>query len=105
MSNTIKEYVESRGGTYINFEFEDTGIDYDRDFMDEGGHLNIRGARKITHSLGEILSKYGLPDRRGDENSAVWDSYYSVYLDDARKRIEETPDIDPYLADTYKGEL
>ncbi|MCR4739199.1 MAG: hypothetical protein K5886_02930 [Lachnospiraceae bacterium] len=104
-AESIGEYAAGRGIEYINFAYEDTGLDYDLDFFDPDGHLNIRGARKFSFVMGEKLKEYGLPDRRGDENSEVWDDYYRIYLEDAKKRIEEAADPDPYIAEAYKGEI
>ncbi len=80
----IADYADEHGLDYINFIplCEEIGIDWSSDTYDEGMHLNVWGAEKLTDYFGKILSeKYSIPDRRGDaELSAEWqtrvDRYY-----------------------------
>ena len=69
---------------YINFIplSEEIGIDWSADTYDEGMHLNVYGAEKLTDYFGKLLSeKYGFADRRGEAALASeWqtrvDNYY-----------------------------
>lgn len=55
-------------------------IDWKKDSVDGGDHLNIKGAKKTTAYLGEYLkTEFGLPDRRGDKNYKQWDNDVEEY--------------------------
>ena len=55
----IREYADEKGLVYYNFidETEQIGIDYATDTYDEGVHLNVYGAEKMTDYFGNILKK------------------------------------------------
>ena len=80
----IVAYAETHELAYINFIplSEEIGIDWLTDTYDEGMHLNVYGAEKLTDYFGKILSeKYGFADRRGEATLAdAWqtrvDKYY-----------------------------
>ena len=80
----ISDYADGHGLDYINFIplCDEIGIDWSTDTYDEGMHLNVYGAEKLTDYFGKILSEeYGIPDRRGEsELSSLWqervDKYY-----------------------------
>lgn len=58
---------------FIDFNLlqEDIGIDWNQDFYDKGGHVNIYGAEKISRNMGRILQeKYNLPNHKNDFNIA-----------------------------------
>ncbi|MCR5054858.1 MAG: SGNH/GDSL hydrolase family protein [Lachnospiraceae bacterium] len=65
----VREYADRYGLTYINFYdvAEDIGIDYSTDTYDAGLHMNLSGAKKLSHYFGGILAERGIPDRRDDE--------------------------------------
>ena len=46
---------------------DEIGLDYSADTYDGGMHLNVYGAEKTARYLGEILQRYGVPDRRDNE--------------------------------------
>lgn len=56
----IKEYVEEKNVTYIDFNFDDIlkecNIDWEADFSDPN-HLNAIGAEKVTVYLGNYIEK------------------------------------------------
>ena len=59
----VREYADQKGIAYYNFisETEQIGIDYTTDTYDEGVHLNVYGAEKMTDYFGNILkSNHGL---------------------------------------------
>ena len=63
------EYAEENGLSYYNFIplCDEIGIEWSVDTYDEGVHLNVYGAEKLTRFFGEILSSdHGIADRRND---------------------------------------
>ena len=80
----ISDYATKYSLDYINFIplSAEMGIDWSTDTYDEGMHLNVYGAEKLTDYFGRILSeKYSIPDRREEtELSSLWqvrvDKYY-----------------------------
>ncbi len=87
-ANTVKDHAQEKNIDFVNFAYEGESIDYDKDFFDGEGHLNLTGARKITSSMGAVLRQYGIEDRRGDSNSKIWDDYYEYYLEEVQRRID-----------------
>ncbi|AEB06561.1 hypothetical protein Corgl_0443 [Coriobacterium glomerans PW2] len=64
----------------LNDEKHDTGVDWSHDTRDFGDHVNIFGAKKVSASLGEILSsRYNLPDHRGDPAYRGWETALARY--------------------------
>lgn len=80
----ICDYAEKNRLAYYNFIplCDEIGIDWSQDTYDEGLHLNVYGAEKLSDYFGKILSeKHGISDRRTDEvQAARWiertDAYY-----------------------------
>ncbi len=79
----IDAYAEEHGLAYYNFIplAEEMGIDWSTDTYDNGYHLNVWGAEKLTSYFGKILSEeHGFSDRRGEEKTAdVWNEKLSIY--------------------------
>ena len=91
MANYMERIVKEAGCEYINFNKlnEEMDIDYQMDFYN-GGHMNIFGAEKYTIYIGKLLQeKYNLPDHRGDEAYASWDSDYEVWRQQAEVTKEQ----------------
>lgn len=87
----IKEYAARRGLEYLNFLelTQEAGIDFDTDTYDNGLHLNLYGAEKLSRWFGEWLGgNCPVEDRRGQEPYAgIWDKKSAAYA--ARKeRLE-----------------
>lgn len=79
----IKAYAEKHGLRYYNF-LENTaeiGLDYTTDTYDQGGHLNLSGAEKLSVYFGKILQKeLGLKSHKGEaEYDAVWQTLTEQY--------------------------
>lgn len=91
----VVEYAETHNLVYYNFIplCEEIGIDWMTDTYDEGAHLNVYGAEKLTRYFGRILSEnHGLSDRRGEEDvNALWQERLTRYEQD-KKRMEEERD-------------
>ncbi len=75
--NEAIEIIEEKGFKVINFnKVEDIGLDWSKDFKDFE-HLNIYGATKYTLYFAKYLHEnYDLPNHKGDEKYASWDSEY-----------------------------
>ena len=87
----IEDYAARRGLEYLNFlELADEmGIDYAQDTYDNGLHLNLYGAEKLSHWFGQWLTGHcAVEDRRGQQPyEAVWSEKSAAYA--ARKeRLE-----------------
>lgn len=85
----ICDYANQKGLTYYNFisECDKIGIDWTTDTYDEGVHLNVYGAEKLTRYFGKILrDSHGLSDYRTDPGSVeTWTPRVEQY----EKRKEE----------------
>ncbi len=68
----IREYAEKHSLKYYNFldHVETIGIDYTTDTYDEGQHLNVWGAEKLSAFFGKELAAIGAPDRRAEKDFA-----------------------------------
>ena len=65
----IESYAREHGLLYLNTleETEAIGLDFSKDTYDEGLHLNVYGAEKVSVWLGNILkNEFELSDMRGD---------------------------------------
>ena len=79
----IEAYAEKYDLLYINFlELQDeVGIDWNTDTYDQGLHLNVYGAEKLTSYFGHILSvECHVEDKRDDAQLAArWESKTRTY--------------------------
>lgn len=84
--NYLCDIVRDSGVQVINFNdqqnFEELGLDVHTDFQDSN-HTNVKGSLKFTKYLSSyLMEKWEIPDRRGDENYAEWDTqadgYYQI---------------------------
>ena len=76
------DYAAEYGLTYINFldHLEEIGLDFSQDTYDQGLHLNLSGAEKLSRYFGPILQEAGVPDRRGEADiAAVWAKKVEAY--------------------------
>ena len=70
----IQEYADQHGLAFYNFldYVEEIGIDYQLDTYDEGLHLNLAGATKLSKFFANILAQdHGIPDHRADGELAA----------------------------------
>jgi len=85
VANAMVDYAAQMGVPYVNLmhEVDEMGLSFETDLADVF-HLNWRGMEKLTAWLGNYLSEhYDLPDRRGEEAYAGWDTAaaeYEAYL-------------------------
>lgn len=79
----IVSYAEEHGLDYYNFIplCDEIGIDWSTDTHDQGAHLNVYGAEKLTSYFGNILkTEYGLSDRRSeDDTNEAWEQKLERY--------------------------
>ena len=97
-NDQVIEYAQKYGLDYYNFLDEDVfaqiGIDWNTDTYDNGLHLNLSGAEKLSTYFGQILQeKYGLTDHRSEEDTAAkWQEkvdFYNEMREDQYRELEE----------------
>lgn len=73
----ITAFANARGLRYYNMmDGSMTGVDLSTDTYDQGQHLNVFGAEKLSHWFGAILrEEFDLPDHRGE---AAYDADYTA---------------------------
>lgn len=77
--NYIADVVAEYGFTFLNLNlyYDEIGLDFARDYADEGNHTNARGAEKVTRFFNAYLREhYDLPDRRENGGLRSWDEAY-----------------------------
>ena len=85
--NFIKKFAQMKDIKFIDFNVKQNSgfqIDYAKDFRDNGDHLNVTGAEKITEYIGQYLDvKYGtlLADRRNHNEYAHWQKVLDNYIE------------------------
>ena len=88
----IAAFAKSRGLRYDNMIAENDliGVDMNTDTYDQGQHLNVFGAEKLSRWFGAILqSEYGLKDHRGE---AAYDADYAALTEryeNEKQRLSE----------------
>lgn len=81
MFNTVRQIADDNGIEFINYctLLDDIGFDFKTDMNNEG-HVNVKGAHKISEHMGKFLSeKLKLTDHRGDSDYSQWDADLAVY--------------------------
>ena len=74
--NEIKNWTEKNKISFLdmNLHLDEIMIDWEKDTHDEGVHLNIYGAEKVSNYIGKYLKEhYQLKNRRTDENYKQWE--------------------------------
>lgn len=80
MFNKVAEISRENGIPFINYNnmFDEIGFNFKTD-MNNMGHMNVQGARKVSLNLGKFLKdNYDLADHRNDPRYAEWDIDYAV---------------------------
>jgi len=83
--NGVQEVADELGIKFLDLSIEPEGlnISYDKDFRDNGYHLNFYGARKVTAYASKWISEnYELTNNRYNEDYAYW-------IDDLNKMYED----------------
>lgn len=90
--NEISDYATKYNLPYadLNQQIEAMGIDWTKDTLDGGEHMNLTGCQKTTTYLTDYLQKlYELPDHRGDQAYSAWDTEGKAYQAAADQAVEE----------------
>lgn len=89
--NALQSYVEGTGIVFwdLNFMLKELGIDWSRDSLDGGDHLNFSGAQKVTDWLGRHLKEcFPLPDHRGESRYKQWEILNGIYEQRAGQTLD-----------------
>ncbi len=93
----INTYAAEHSLAYYNFisKADEMGLDMTTDTYDEGAHLNVYGAEKLSRYFGKILrDTHEIPDGRVNSHaSAVWEKRVDAYY--ARKAQMEQANNTP----------
>ena len=72
--NAVQALADSLEVPYLDGNLEVTNLVWQADTLDQGEHLNLMGAEKVTAWLGTYFSSTGLlEDKRGDPAYASWE--------------------------------
>lgn len=78
--NALAALAEKLGIFYLDGNLDCPEIDWTRDTIDAGEHLNLTGAEKVTLWLGQALSETGLlADRRKSPACTAWDDAFQEF--------------------------
>ncbi|MEG1647017.1 MAG: hypothetical protein RR374_06600 [Clostridia bacterium] len=80
--NALSEYAQKNGIEYIdgNVLIKELNFDWSHDSKDNGNHLNVYGANKVTAYLGNILTtKYGIIKPTDETLCKYWDGELIKY--------------------------
>ena len=79
----VAEYAEKHGIAYYNFlqNIDAIGLDFTTDTYDQGGHLNLSGAEKLSRYFGKILTDdHGITGHKGEAAyESRWQTLTSQY--------------------------
>lgn len=87
----LQAYAKNQGIPYtdLNLFLKELKIDWQKDGLDGGDHLNLSGAGKVTSWLGNYLKEtFSLPDHRGEERYAAWENMAKKYEKRAKEILE-----------------
>ncbi|MGI6056554.1 MAG: SGNH/GDSL hydrolase family protein [Bilifractor sp.] len=73
----------------MNLKRKEIGIDWSRDTLDGGDHLNISGAEKTTAYMESVLKTFGLTDHRKDASFQEWEELSLTYQKQAARYTKE----------------
>lgn len=83
---------------YIDLAKCEDLINYDTDFYDKSGHLNVSGAVKVTGELGRYIKEhYNIVDTRTTDDAGAWNDYYELYLKSYVADMQAKNSADDYL--------
>ena len=76
----VRTLCNEEGITYYDLLYDtDAGIDWETDTSDEGLHLNLHGAQKLSDNLGRyLIERYGLSPKRSEQWNRDLESYQKV---------------------------
>jgi hypothetical protein len=87
----IEDYAAEHDLLYINFLelTEETGIDFNTDTYDAGLHMNLSGAEKLSHYLGQVLqTECSVESRRGEAAlEESWEEKGEAYRQEIERQM------------------
>lgn len=115
--NRVAEIAKENDIDFINFNsmYDELGIDFKSDFIDEGKHLNFMGAHKVSYYLSDYISdNFKITDKRGKDGYDDWEYSSNVwYAKEENYYLSQEKDINKYqdmidkdyyiVAITHKG--
>lgn len=89
--NRLEKLASEKKLLYIDMNMKSTeiGIDWSRDTLDGGDHLNISGAQKTTAYMESILKAFDLTDHRMDASYHDWEELSRTYQEQASKYTKQ----------------
>lgn len=97
--NALVDYARTKKLSYVDLNLKDLGINWFKDTMDRGVHLNLAGAMKVTEYMGPYLkSEMKLPDRRLDAAYRNWNKEEKAY----EEKVKQKPKP-PYAGKREEG--
>lgn len=82
--NAVAAMAEELGLRYLDMNLLDIGLDWQKDTMDGGDHLNFDGAKKAARWLGGFLTDTGLfQDKRQNPAYSGWHDAVSRFLSES----------------------
>lgn len=90
--NAIAAYARENDIAYLNLNdtANPVGIDWSKDCLDKGDHLNVSGAERVSIYLAAYLKEnYDLPDHRGEEAYASYTQMEKQYDRIVNEKIKE----------------
>ena len=90
--NTLQEYAEKKSLTYLDMNLitKELKIDWKTDTIDQGDHLNLSGAKKVTEYLGKYLkNEFGLSDHRDEALYKTWKRMAKEYTRKEQEMLKQ----------------
>ncbi len=85
----VQLFADENGLAFLdlNLKTNELGIDWNKDSLDKGDHMNYSGAQKVTAYLGEYLKmNYTLIDHRVEKSFNTWNESLKIY----EKTVQES---------------
>lgn len=89
--NLIRQIAEEEGAQLLdlNQKMDEMRLDWSKDTVDAGYHLNYWGAAKVTDYLGNFLTKnYQLEDHRNDPAYSQYQKEYDKYKEALQGKLD-----------------
>lgn len=84
----VEKYAREKNIEYIDMNYNNKiDINWEEDTFDNGDHLNMSGAEKVSEFIGDYLKKnFELEDHRNEEKFASWDELLNEYFDNKQRK-------------------
>jgi len=85
--NFVKQLADDYGVDFVDYNLLPIGIDWKKDTKDEGTHLNVYGANKVTTEYAKVIvNTYNLsPSELTDKQKRAWDKDAKRYHTEIEK--------------------